>query len=102
MFLTHKDLSGKDGEPLPADEFGDKFGDAFGAALVASNSASIAALLAASAANRTVTAAQTVFSGRVRGSFIKEVTVVESVADSSEETVVAVAVRKDAVMVQTH
>ena len=95
MFLTHKDLSGKDGEPLPADEFGDKFGDAFGAALVAHNSASITALLAASATNRTVTAAQTVFSSRVRASVSQEITIIESIADSSSGPLVEVGLKDD-------
>lgn len=98
MFLTHRDLCGREGEPLPADEFGDKFGDAFGAALATHNSASIAALLAASATNRTVTAAQTAFSSRVRGSLTQEVTVVESVADASGKPVVEVAVKENVVI----
>ena len=88
MYLTHKDLSGKDEEPLPADEFGDKFGDAFGAALVAHNARSITALLAASATNRAVIAAHMALSNRTKGGAVHEINIVECIQDSSSSVAV--------------
>lgn len=61
MFLTHKELGGKNGQALPADEFGDRFGEAFAAVLFANNAASIVALLTASAGKKTINAAARFF-----------------------------------------